>query len=757
MINFNQILQYSISTVVLLSFSDPCDPRWLIAVYFFCLVTPRGLFGKGKSYENNDNMDNPKETNEEGFSKLFREVAGKVPIPVALFHTSSTNSDLHSIVVSRFMKEVVSLFTKLAVDIQCRELLKVSMATSCGVSSVGKILHNSISLRTNISKMCTLEKRANLQTCNTTAVAKVFVHQMGKLFASLPWPFKCNIVNLVALAYRVQNIGQTGKHQLRITVQDTEVALEKIFPFIHIDQKCSKARQDVVLPSVSLVNLTVQLKSGTVKDSWLKNLETKGPQIYSIYLKYEDTSNGDRPLLSPSVKKTLPADVPLSQIYITKVSKGTQRFFIVFGLKIKKKGQFREMKSSHKIVKSLRNAKSAELDAVLNATVLRINLKKEEAESNSSTNYATWTAKDLQKARSLFPRNLTAYYKEVDRIERCFIMFWISSSLRRSPTVMEMFFNALRFVTRRHSCYHTARIGRGNQTVAVKPERLHPTEPPETPRPTSTDPSAGSSQQSTPHTRNNQNKKTLEEVSGSESEVSSLELALFILLGLLCVATLAFTINYAIFAFKKSPTRANGHLPQNPESERKLCVHVTSKHHNMANKEPRPFAFKRDPSTRSDIEKPYTGHSTKCLAPALDTGTREDSQKDSGYTHSREPTSSCCMSITKECTHSQTQPCNGNSKISEHSTELGSEAVTSGMCSWHSKASNTRDSLHIPSVCSDSSKIQSPCSDSEGWQHRSPTIEAQEKETCNQFDTTEGTYETLHVMFDCPGIKEVQV
>ena len=677
-------------------------------------------------------------------------VEGSFPRLFEKMESSSTSSSSNSwadrpmllpIIMGRFMKEMQSLFKTLPVNIQCSNLLRVMNATSCGVLMVQNWT------TVNVTK-CNWYKRREPpnQGCRRDAITNVFQQEMGWIFETLPQPFKCNIVNLAAQTYSSQS-------DVQIPVHEIERALQKLFHFVNFQHGCSKASPEVLLPPDQMVNLTVRLKTNMTKDIWLRNFKTKGPQLYKLYLLHQQKPDKPRmPLAGTGLGKPLVPEMPPCQIYIRNVSGGLQQFSVVFALNIKMKGQFRALRSIHKVVKSLKTAERTELESMFQAKVVQVKLKSH-GSAVGPKGAISWTSDEMKKARNLFPKNMTDYFKQLSRLERCFILFQISSSLRRNPKVMEAFYNALKYIIRRRSCSQPARQTNGTFTIApgdltreifLSTRASRPVRDPLT---TSMSFTEGDDQLLGPDPGGDD----------SEDEMTSLEYALFILLGLLCLATLAFTINYALYTLKRSPIRTTQYLPngtlpsqvvgEKGKREMVHCVHIKHNNCNIAKHEDcQRFVHVKGSSTTTKSGVLF-GSDTCKVAEQFRKHATSVSANDSGYSQSPEasfqnPAPDLTADSNSHPAHCPQRFLNSRSEQPETNLDLKAETAEGNV-----KDPPDSDSKQNSDVlCSRSSDV---CT------HSSP----RDSPTCSCTPSSqESSHKTVHIVLDHGScIKEIQV
>ena len=467
---------------------------------------------------------------------------------------TSSGEELNDVVTTRFRKEMTMLFSWLPEDNQCKILLAVSKKTRCSVPSVLELLLSLTEMKSHVNVSCFVKGKNKLMVCssaNKTFIGDVFNDKLLDVFASLPASFKCHVVNTIALAYNPH-----GRRHLSpsLSVSQALSTVENIFPSLILPQTCADMEMDHLIPSIPPVNITVDM-AGVARESWLKTLTQKGPDVYETVLKYEwETTPKGKMLGLSSTAEYLAEkqeEINSARLFIVGTDHSDKAFSVLFRLKVKRKQshRLREMRSTYKIVQALGSKTQKELRTIFNATIIAVSLSGQKSnitKTPSKTN--TWTLNQVSEAKLLFPAHLSEYYKQLGKAARCFIVLHISFQIKKSPKEAEMFYVSFNRLSRKHTCYYTWRKGPTGKPPIIIHERFseRATQAPivnNTEIPTNAS-SSGSRRISSTNAVNYISAKVHKE------DFSSLEIVLFALLGLLCFTVLAFTVNCVVMALK---------------------------------------------------------------------------------------------------------------------------------------------------------------------------------------------------------------
>ena len=448
---------------------------------------------------------------------------------------------------------MAELFSRLPEANQCNILVAVSKTTQCTVSDIIELLFSLTEMKQNINVSCAVRDRTKFKLCNQanrTFIGETFCSELLNVFKSLPSPFKCHIINAIALAYSLK-----GRRHLALSVSQTQNAVAEIFPSVSLPNTCADLEMDHIIPSIPPVNITVALKNAD-KQTWLQTLTKKGPEIYKTVLKYEYEMTHPGKLWDPiSLAQHLKEhELNSTQLVTVGEEGGNRTFSVLFRLKVKRK-RLREIRSTYRIVEALAAKNQQELREIFDATIIAISLDRERSNiSKTPPKTDTWTLNQMDVAKKLFPAYLSEYYKQLGKPARCFVVFYISLKIVKSPKTVEMFYSSFKRLSRKHTCYYTRRTGptetpifqvftaerftNDTKSVSTQAFSIERTGKPSTARDGAID-----------HVSN---KVDIE-------DLSSLEIALFALLGVLCACVLAFTINCVMLALKVKPTdQSNG-------------------------------------------------------------------------------------------------------------------------------------------------------------------------------------------------------
>lgn len=484
------------------------------------------------------------------FLRDFSERKGFRNITNHNFH--KTTAQLHDIVQSRLRKEMAILFLSLPKQKKSKLLQTFSTATSCSVPIIIELLNKYAEWKINVSVSGSFEHSCHHKTSRVVGIVD---HELLKMFERLPLPFKCHIISTISMVYNKErrNLSSSG-----LTYNETQNALQKIFPFVQLPQACADKDMDCLrsVPSIPSVNITVNLISGN-REMWLQSLKTKGPIIYQTLLEYESEADHKDKVLGPS--NTAPyleknkETINSAQLIIVDVFGDSKTFSISFRLKVKRKSSNhqRELKSTYKIVHALTAKKQQQLRDIFDANIVSISLSRQKSIKNKSTLTSNqWSFHQFNEGKELFPKELAKYFRQLAKLSRCSVICFISIKIKKTPKEVEMLYSSLRYLSRKHSCFYTQREVPTGSTINVTVERFTPkTSPIRIP--------TMNPEKVTPTKRNDQTVNG-RPVTVFEDDSSVLEIALFILLGLLCIIILAFVTNCLVSSLKsKSPMQKN--------------------------------------------------------------------------------------------------------------------------------------------------------------------------------------------------------
>jgi len=437
------------------------------------------------------------------------------------------------------------------------------------VSDIIELLFSLTEMKQNINVSCPVEDRTKLKLCNQanrTFIGETFCNELLNVFKSLSPPFKCHVLNAIALAYSLK-----GRRNLALSVGQTQNAVAEIFPSVSLPNSCTDLEMDHIIPSIPPVNITVAL-SNTDKQTWLQSLTKKGPEIYETVLKYEYDKSHHKHLGQPtSLAQYLEKHELISTQLVTVGVEGGHRIFsVLFRLKVKRKpsNRLREMRSTYRIVKALEAKTQQELREIFNATIIAINLDGDKSNiTKLPPQTGLWNVNQMEMAKELFPENLSEYYKQLVKPARCFVVFYISLRIGKSPLEVEMFYASFKRFSRKYTCYYTKRTGPSETPIigVITPERFTgnalPTQ------------AVSIDTTRKPLTVSNGAVDHISDKVDIE-DLSSLEIVLFALLGVLCACVLAFTINCVMLALKVKPT---DHINGRPKPMLQTAVFYKSK------------------------------------------------------------------------------------------------------------------------------------------------------------------------------------
>ena len=504
------------------------------------------------------NTDGPKTDKEAG--KLLKELSErKRPSDITSYeYNIGSGTDLPDVVTTRFRKEMTILFFLLPNMDQCKLLTAVSKATFCSVSDIVEHLSKLTEVEHRVNVSCPFDHSMKNNMCSLSSrhkVVNIIDNELLKVFATLSSPFKCHVINTIALAYNhLKGRRNLASSSLILSVSKAQNELAKIFPSVKLPKTCADVT--ISIPSVPPVNITVNLRSGD-RTTWLLSLAKKGPVIFKTVLEYERENIHKINVLAPGSTAQYLAEnkelINSAQIAIVGVFGGNRKLSVLFKLKVRRTlhNPLREMKSTYKIVRALAAKKQTGLRQIFNATIVTISLSGERSNiTKTPPKTNKWTLNQINKGKELFPADLSEYYKQLGKPARCFVVVYISKKIKKSPEKVEMFYVSFGRLSRKHSCYYTWRSAHTDTPIEITEERF-------TPKKTLTTrvPSVSNRTVVPP----SQNESALDNISVKviREDFSTLEIALFTLLGLLCAAILTFTINCMESALKSKSTQDN--------------------------------------------------------------------------------------------------------------------------------------------------------------------------------------------------------
>ncbi|XP_078362756.1 uncharacterized protein LOC144646921 isoform X1 [Oculina patagonica] len=466
-------------------------------------------------------------------------------------YNTTSAAELHNIVKTRFRTEMAMLFSWLPEFDKCNILSAVSQTTQCSVPEIIELLFSLTEMKHNLNVSCPVKQKTKFKICrraNKTFVGDTFCKELLDVFASLPSPFKCHVINTIALAYSLK-----GRRHLSLTVSQAQNAVAELFPSVSLPQTCADMEMNHIVPSIPPVNITVYLNNAD-KHTWLRTLAKKGPVVYKTVLEYEfETRNKGKVLGLPSSPAQYLAahkeEINSTQLFTVVVEGGDKLFSVLFRLKVKRKqsNRLREIRSTFRIAQALAAKDQKELRAIFNATIISISLSGERSNITKAPPKSNkWTLNQINRAKEFFPAHLSEYYKQLGKPARCFLVFYISQKINKTPKEIEMFYASFGRFSRKHTCYYTRR------TVPTEiPIKVHSLIEERFNQDTNALSTQAPSLNSTGIPSNGSG-NAVDNVSSrvDEEDLSSLEIALFVLLGVLCVSVLAFTINCVMLAMK---------------------------------------------------------------------------------------------------------------------------------------------------------------------------------------------------------------
>lgn len=470
--------------------------------------------------------------------------------------------ELRSIVKTRFRTEMAMLFSWLPESNKCNILLKVSQTTKCSVPDIIELLFNLTEMKHNLNVSCPFKDRTKFKLCSRADkkfVGDTFCKELLDVFASLPSPFKCHVINTIALAYNFK-----GRRHLPISVTQAQNTVAEMFPSVSLPQTCADMEMNHIVPSVPPVNITVYLNN-VDKDAWLRTLRMKGPVVYRTVLEYEFETRHKGKVLgghgSPAQFLAEHAEeINSTKLHPVVVEGGNKIFSVLFRLKVKRKqsNRLREIRSTFRIAQALDSKNQKELRTIFNATIISVSLSGERSNiTKAPPKTNRWNLNQMNRAKEFFPSHLSAYYRQLGKPARCFVVFYISQKMNRNPKEIEMFYTSFGRFSRKHTCYYTNRTPPTDIPLPnVRTEERFTQEisglSTYTPSVNRTEISSNGSTNAIDHTSNRV----------GEEDLSSLEIALFALLGVLCVSVLAFTINCVLLAMKSKAAYQSNNQPR---------------------------------------------------------------------------------------------------------------------------------------------------------------------------------------------------
>ncbi|EDO37373.1 predicted protein [Nematostella vectensis] len=397
---------------------------------------------------------------------------------------------------------------------------------------------------------------------NNSAFLNSFRIKLAKIFNNeITSPFQCNIVNTIASEH-------VKGARTRISLQTVEQLIGLNYPFVDVRNKCAKVwkplKERIPLQHpAALLNITVRLHKGTSRKSWLKSLRSKARTVYNIYTQHYKKGRKQRPLIpqrnSPSL---MPQYNTIVRMNIVRVSRFNGTIAVVLKLEVSdsRTMHFKSVTPSKAIVDALLTKKHKFLNSLFAARVIAIT----RAEKEQVSQPYSMTHRDITHLRKLFPEFLKHYYKRLVPLERCLIMLYISSIVQIDLRPTELVYNTFNYIPRKYFCTSRRRQANSNPIVdrsekyragTATPRVYHDVSPSMQSVPVK---KPGPKSENTSDTGDTSSKDWLDEEYVEEKKpVSVLEIVLFTVLGLLCIAILAFTVNCVIFALKPKSTDEN--------------------------------------------------------------------------------------------------------------------------------------------------------------------------------------------------------
>lgn len=741
-------------------------PSIIILLFLIRLGTPQQ--SNGGDISSGTNKQNTHE-NADYLLKRLLEMKRTSPQEGPKYRNINSSAELRNIVSARFRTEMAVLFSRLPESDQCDILVAVSNTTQCTVSDIIELLFSLTEMKQNINaSSCPVGDRTKLKLCsqaNRTSIGETFCNELLNVFKSLPSPFKCHIINAIALAYSVK-----GRRNLALSVSQTQSAVAEIFPSVNLPNTCADLEMDDIIPSIPPVNITVDLNNSN-KQSWLQTLTKKGPEIYKTVLMYDYEKTHRGKLLGPTdlAQYLKVHELNSTQLVTVEVGVGSRIFSVLFRLRVKRNpsNRLREFRSTYRIVEALEAKNQQELREIFNATIIAISLDGERSNiSKSLSKTGRWTFNQMHMAKELFPADLSEYYKQLVKPARCFVVFYISLKIDKSPLEVEMFYSSFKRILRKHTCFYTRRTG-PTETTFIKVfthERF-------------TGNALSTQAFTTERTPSTVSVGAVDHISDKVDieDLSSLEIALFALLGVLCACVLAFTINCVMLALKVKPAdQSNG------RSKPVLQTAVFHKSKNVAGcKETEGVHF--TDTNGSNCQQSNTEH-----LPKVETVVCSDKSCNCLYLVSsstphnirRCDYSKTCLKCSQPVLHNKSGAKRTNSRTQlENGYCLDSSTVARTCDTWQLCVDDRRQNSS-PDMEESSSKTECQCPRRllDSHQGDGRVLESQGKAIsyCSISDTsykehlspkmkhngclpTEESHETVIVLLDCKGFKEVQV
>ena len=522
----------------------------------------QNAYGKETSSSTHHKVFNNDQKAVEFLKKLSERAHPQQPTPK---YNTASDINLHHVVSTRFMKEMAKLFFSLPELNQCNIIAAVSRTAGCKLSDIAEFLVNLTETKHDAAIVScpadgSIKYGTSCSEANKTIVVSSIGNELLEVFRKLPAPFKCNVVNTVALIYNLKgrrHLANKFSNQ-ELTARKARDMVMKIYPSVSVPKTCIDPEVPVnhLMPSAPLVNITVNLGNGN-KTSWLESLKEKGPNILRAVYEYEALKK--KIIGQGSTEQYLEEQkevIASAQFVLVTVNSSNNPFSVLFKLKVKRKqsNQLREMKSTYRIVQALAGKTQQQLRKIFNASVVSVGLSREQSKlTGKSPDENKWNLNQISKAKDMFPKHLSKYYKQLAKTARCVVIYYISKKMKKSPRTMEMLYNSYNQLSRKHCCYYTERAVSTDTpiTIPFTEEIFRNT--------------LASFSTVTYKTRvriPERNDPTMEIVSEKavSKDSSALEIALFTLLGLLCVIILVFTVNW-VTALKSRPKYQNNSVP----------------------------------------------------------------------------------------------------------------------------------------------------------------------------------------------------
>ncbi|XP_031552469.1 uncharacterized protein LOC116289663 [Actinia tenebrosa] len=491
---------------------------------------------------------------------------------------AAKNAVIRNFVFRKFKGEMLFMFSFLPEKKQCDILVSLSVSTQCNLTSVMHILSNESILRTSQQVKCFSRRPLRYPQCQTIDTMKIldgFWNQMGRLFNNISVAFQCNIINIItttSLKYRQQRQQYNTKIKApRITLKTAERQLELIFPYLHIKEKCSKVWKPLkkMVPfqsPASLLNLTVKLGARVKRKDWLRNIKKKAFQMYKIYYNYYyyHQPMRERPLHYKKRRPTNPPllnsnDVRLNVIRVTKIKRTIS---VVFGMEVRRPRIqiYNRISPAKLLLVPLKQLGMKGLNSFFNGTVVKLTGAQLKRETDKER--YVWSVPQIMESKRQFPRYLVTYYRQLDREGKCLVMLYISSHLQTKLRPVELLYNTFKYIPRKYFCSSTRRIlvspvANRTDTYIAKPKPKSAEKPSSLPKHIKPDTTNKNkilvrvNPKQTNTSKENDFPEDSEEQAEEEQEITPLEIGLFAILGFLCLAILAFTVNCVLFTIKK--------------------------------------------------------------------------------------------------------------------------------------------------------------------------------------------------------------